>query len=138
LTKSQRRALRALAAALVKASAKAQPDHASSPASIALALASSLAEAAPASENQERQIATTGAIWSNSNRTKGGILMRVRDAATGRNTRVNCNVKLMSRTRTFQIASAYARAINEGRRLTKNASIHSQISAASSIIHRPI
>jgi hypothetical protein len=58
-----------------------------------------------------RQIATKGAIWSNSNQTKGGTLMQVRDAATVRNASVSCNVKFVSGTRTSQIESAYARSI---------------------------
>ena len=61
--------------------------------------------------SNKTQIATMGAIWSNSNRAKGGSLMRVQDAARVRNTHVNCNVKLVSGTGTKQIESAYARAI---------------------------
>ncbi len=57
------------------------------------------------------QIATIGAIWSNSNRTKGRILLRVMNSAMARDVDLFCNVNFESGTRTFQIESAHVRAI---------------------------
>jgi hypothetical protein len=55
---------------------------------------------APRSLGGAQQIATTGAIWSNSNRTKARTPIRVRNATLVRCASGNCNVKSVSGTRT--------------------------------------